>query len=155
MDIAVRRLRVTDRSDARRLFSMLAEVFEEDYAPLSDRYLDQLLARGDFWALAAFFGDDIVGGATAYELPMTRQESAEIFIYDVAVVSAYRRRGVGRRLLELLRREAAEAGIPVMFVAAENADEHALDFYRQLRGVPTATTLFGFSTRQGECGPTE
>jgi aminoglycoside 3-N-acetyltransferase I len=144
MGIAVRRLGVTDRSDARRLFGLLAEVFEEDCAPLSDHYLDALLARGDFWALAAFSGQHIIGGATAYTLPTTRQESAEIFLYDVAVIGAHRRKGVGRQLLGLLRREAAEAGVHVMFVAAENADEHALDFYRQLGGVPTATTLFGF-----------
>jgi aminoglycoside 3-N-acetyltransferase I len=62
MDIAARRLRMTDRADARRLFNLLAEVFEEDCAPLSDRYVDQLLAREDFWALAAFLGEDIIGG---------------------------------------------------------------------------------------------
>ena len=48
---------------------------------LSDRYLDRLLAREDFWALAAFDGDQIIGGVTAHSLPMTNTEAVEVFIY--------------------------------------------------------------------------
>jgi aminoglycoside 3-N-acetyltransferase I len=147
MDIAVKRLRMKDRADARRLFCLLGEVFEEKCAPLSDRYLEQLLAREDFWALAALSGEDIIGGATAYTLPMTCQETAEIFIYDVAVISTHRRKGVGRQLIRGLRQEAAKAGIHELFVAADNLDEHALDFYKRLGRAATATTLFAFSTR--------
>jgi aminoglycoside 3-N-acetyltransferase I len=145
MDIEVRRLRSNDAPDAQRLFAMLGEVFEEACAPLSDRYLQQLMCRDDFWALAAFHGDAIVGGVTAYTLPMTKRESSEIFVYDVAVLGAYRRRGIGRRLLAALRHQASQAGIHELFVAAENVDEHALDFYRHLGASPTSTTVFSFS----------
>jgi aminoglycoside 3-N-acetyltransferase I len=145
MNIRVRRLGSNDRPDARRLFATMAEAFEEDYAPLSDRYLDQLMCRREFWALAAFIEDAIVGGITAYTLPMTNRESSEIFLYDIAVLSAYRRKGIGRRLLAVLRHQASQAGIQELFVAAESADEHALDFYHHLGGNPTATTMFDFS----------
>jgi aminoglycoside 3-N-acetyltransferase I len=145
MDITVKRLGLNDQPDARRLFAMLAEAFEESCAPLSDRYLDQLICRSDFWAMAAFVNAAIIGGVTAYTLPMTKQESSEIFIYDVAVLSAYRRKGVGRRLLTELQNQASEAGIHELFVAADNDDEHALDFYRHLGGNPTLTTMFGLS----------
>jgi aminoglycoside 3-N-acetyltransferase I len=71
--------------------------------------------------------------------------SSEIFLYDIAVLSAYRRKGIGRRLLAALRHQASQAGIQELFVAAESADEHALDFYRHLGGKPTPTTMFDFS----------
>jgi hypothetical protein len=44
-------------------------------------------AERHFWAIAAFAAKDIGGGITAHTLPMTRTESSEIFIYDVAVRS--------------------------------------------------------------------
>jgi aminoglycoside 3-N-acetyltransferase I len=145
MDVRVKRLDFNDQADARRLFTILADVFEEHCAPLSDRYLHELLCRKDFWALAAFVGDDIVGGLTAHTLPMTRTESAEIFIFDVAVQALHRNKGVGRRLLTALRKQASGAGIHELFVAADNADEHALDFYRRQGGVPTPSIVFAWS----------
>jgi aminoglycoside 3-N-acetyltransferase I len=145
MDVRVKRLGSNDQADAQRLFTILAEVFQENCAPLSDSYLHELLGSKDFWALAAFAGDDIVGGLTAHTLLMTRAESAEIFIFDVAVQASHRRKGVGRRLLTELRKQASEGGIHELFVAADNADEHALDFYRRLGGVSTQSTVFAFS----------
>jgi aminoglycoside 3-N-acetyltransferase I len=75
---------------------MMAEVFEEPNQTLSDAYLDALLSRTDFWAMAALLGQEVVGGITAHALPMTRAETTELFIYDVAVHADHQRRGVGR-----------------------------------------------------------
>lgn len=140
-----KRLTSGERDPARRLFTLMAEVFEEECEPLSDDYLDRLLSREDFWAIAAFAGDELVGGLTAHTLPMTRSESSEIFIYDIAVHGPHQRRGVGRQLVTLLRKEAARIGIDDVFVPADNDDEHALDFYRGLGGVPSPVTFFTFS----------
>jgi aminoglycoside 3-N-acetyltransferase I len=149
-DFRSRRLTVGDRELARALFSLMAEVFEEESQPLSDGYLDRLLARDEFWALAAFEsargarGDRIVGGITAHTLPMTRAETSELFIYDVAVHPAHQRKGVGRQLVTELRERAAAAGIRELFVPADNDDLHALDFYRALGGAASAVTFFTF-----------
>ena len=139
------RLRPGDRELARALFALMAEVFDERCEPLSDRYLDILLAREDFWALAAFDGDQIIGGVTAHSLPMTNTEAVEVFIYDLAVRSDHQRRGVGRHLVTELRNSAAASGIANVFVAADNDDVHALDFYRALGGAASPVTLFAFA----------
>jgi len=141
----VRHLAAGDRDLARALFTMMADVFEVGQAPLGDAYLDALLSRDSFWALAALEGDVVVGGLTAHVLPMTRVEASEMFIYDVAVRVDRQRRGVGRLLIESLRREAAAAGIDVLFVPADDEDVHALDFYRALGGAPSPVTFFTFS----------
>jgi len=123
----------------------MAEVFEEPRATLGERYVERLLNRADFWALAALENDEVVGGLTAHALPMTTSESSELFIYDVAVGSAHQRQGIGRQLFAALREQAAAEGIDVLFVPADNEDAHALDFYRAIGGAPAPVTLFSFS----------
>ncbi len=141
----VKRLKTGDREQARAMFTLMVQVFEEGTGELSDGYIDGLLAREDFWAIAAFAGDDIVGGITAHTLPMTRTQSYEIFIYDLAVRSDHQRKGIGRQLVEELRAQAAAMGIRDMFVPADNEDAHALDFYRALGGEAAPVTIFTFS----------
>lgn len=140
-----KRLGAGDLAIARRLFVVMAEVFDEEAEPLGDGYLERLLRRDDFWVFAAFEGDAIIGGITAHTLPMTRSESSELFIYDIAVRSEHQRKGVGRALMTALREAAAAEGIDDVFVPAENEDTHALDFYRALGGEPGAVTIFTFS----------
>lgn len=125
----------------------MAEVFEEPGERLSDGYLDALLNRETFWLIAALAGDEVVGGLTAHTLAMTRTESAEVFIYDVAVRADWQRRGLGRQLVTVLCATAAGAGIADVFVLADTTDGHALDFYSALGGVPTPVTMFTFSRR--------
>ena len=138
------RLGADDRALAHRMFTVLEEVFETPVVALSNSYVDRLLARPDFWALAAVIDDEIVGGLTAHELLMTRSETIELFIYDIAVDPAHQRRGVGRALVEHLLAAARLAGIDVAFVPADNEDQHALDFYRALGGVASEVTFFDF-----------
>lgn len=144
MSIDIRRLTVADVALARRVFLTMTEVFEDPGEPLGDAYLATLLARPDFWAFAAVDGDDVLGGITAHTLLMTRNESREVFIYDLAVVPDRQRQGVGRRLVSALRDAAAAEGIEVAFVPADNEDTHALDFYRAIGGVLAPVTIFTF-----------
>jgi aminoglycoside 3-N-acetyltransferase I len=138
------RLTASDRTTARALFSTMSAVFEEAAEPLGDDYLDRLLSREEFWAIAAFDGDRVAGGLTAHALPMTSTASTELFIYDIAVRPEDRRRGIGRALVRELQRLAAMAGIQVLFVPADNDDTHALEFYRRLGGTASPVTLFTF-----------
>lgn len=138
----VRRLQTTDASTARQLFALFADVFETDHSEVSIDYAAELLARPDFWAYVATLDDVVVGGLTAHTLPMTRSESAEIFLYDLAVDASVQRRGIGRQLVTSLVADAAAVGIDVVFVPADNEDTHALDFYRALGGRPAEVTMF-------------
>jgi aminoglycoside 3-N-acetyltransferase I len=144
-EIQIIQLGQAHREIAKKLFAMMAEVFGEERSPLGDPYLDRLLVSHGFWVVAALIGDEVVGGITAHTLPMTRAETSELFVYDIAVAPAHQRQGIGRRLVSELRQLAARAGIEDTFVLADDEDEHALDFYRALRGAPSSVTLFSFS----------
>jgi aminoglycoside 3-N-acetyltransferase I len=143
-EIRVERLTFVDIELARSLFAAMARVFETEPGDLADGYLTRLLNRDDFWALVASVDGELAGGVTAHTLPMTHAEESEIFIYDVAVIPKFQRLGVGRQLMTALRIQAADAGVSVAFVPADNEDIHALDFYRALGGVAAAVTIFTF-----------
>jgi aminoglycoside 3-N-acetyltransferase I len=140
--VKVRRLGAGDVELGRETLRLMAAVFEEPFEVLSAGYVASLLARPDFWLLAALRDGVPIGGVTAHALPMTRSESTELFIYDLAVSAAEQRRGVGRALVGALRSQAAEVGIHVTFVPADNDDTHALDFYRAIGGEAAPVTIF-------------
>jgi aminoglycoside 3-N-acetyltransferase I len=138
------KLTAGDETLARATFALMSEVFEHEGEPVSLGYTRRLLARTDFWALSAMDGDEVIGGLTAHALPMTRDETTELFIYDIAVRTDRQRRGVGRALMNELFTLGTAAGIRVYFVPAENEDVHALDFYRSVGGTPAPVTFFTF-----------
>ncbi len=144
MRVTLRRLASTDLALAHQMFAMMADVFDEGSSPLSDRYVEALLARPELWVIAALRDGQVIGGLTAHTLPMTRAEVSELFIYDLAVRADHQRQGVGRALVAELRRAGAAAGVTDAFVPADNDDVHALDFYRAIGGEPGAVTIFSF-----------
>jgi aminoglycoside 3-N-acetyltransferase I len=141
----IKRLNSDDNAIAVSMFSMMASVFGEAPGTLSLDYVERLLKRDDFWAIAALEDREPVAGLTAFTLPLTRCEAAEVLIYDIAVQLRHQRRGLGRLLVDTLKKLAAEAGIRTIWVPAENEDLHALEFYRAMGGRPTAVTIFTLS----------
>jgi aminoglycoside 3-N-acetyltransferase I len=120
----------------RGMLSMFAEAFEDpdsyDTKPPRDGYLNKLLSGDSFIALAALEGDEVVGGLTAYELHKFEQERSEIYIYDLAVSSGHRRRGIATALIEALRVIAKGRGAYVVFVQADYVDPPAIALYTKL-----------------------
>ena len=144
-DWTLARLTSGNRESARALFELLAEIFEEDYFPPRDAYIDYLLASPNFWALAASVDGVVVGGLTAHTMTMTRSESAEIFIYDLGVREDLQGQGIGRGLMAFLGEQAAQEGLTEVIVPSDAEDLAALDFYRALGGVETRASVFVFS----------
>ena len=100
----------------------------------SEDYLRRLLSGNTFIALAAVKNNKVIGGIAAYELRKFEQERSEIYIYDLAVASAYRRRGIATALIGKLQEIAAERGAYVIFVQADTSieDEPAIALYSKL-----------------------
>ncbi len=125
-----------DSETLKQLSILFAEAFEdhESYqsAIPSDEYLEGLLAREDFIPLVAVADDKVVGGLVAYVLRKFEQERSEIYIYDLAVDEAYRRRGIATGLIEKLREIARERGAWVIYVQADHGDEPAITLYESL-----------------------
>lgn len=132
----IRRLTYDDVDLMRRMNSLFAAAFEdaETYAsaPPHDDWLIETLARDEVIALAALEGREIVGAVTAYELFKLEQSRREIYIYDLAVDAAWRRRGVATALISQLQAIAAERKAWMVFVQADYGDEPAIALYTKL-----------------------
>src|SRR5207253_7909795 len=98
----------------------------------SDDYLEKLLAKDHFIALAAMDGDRVIGGLAAYVLDKFEQARSEMYIYDLAVEETHRRRGVATSLIEELKEIAKERGSYVIFVQADYVDPPAIALYDKL-----------------------
>lgn len=134
--IEVRALGAADLAPLRRLADLFGQAFEDPRTysgrPPGDDYLARLLASETFVAIAAFAGDQVVGGLAGYVLPKFEQERAELYLYDLAVAEPYRRCGIATALIGELRRIAAERGIWVVFVQADPGDAPAIALYTKL-----------------------
>lgn len=144
--MTIERLGPGQVEQARELFTLLARVFDEPQETLDQAYLEGLLNDQRFWALAAVDDEGIIGGLTAWELPLTARQSHELMIYDLAVDPAHWRQGIGRRLVASLLQQARKQAIRVAWVPVDNDDTHALDFYRSIGGQAEAATIVTFGT---------
>ena len=130
----VRRLTKEDISTFNSLIDLFNLVFEEEPKIRNEAHLLNLLGSNNFIAIVAVSENKVVGGLTAYELPMVYSDSSEIFIYDLAVKAEYQRMGIGKRLIQSLKEYCAKNEINEFFVLAHEEDEHAIEFYRATGG---------------------
>jgi len=97
-----------------------------------EAYLRRLLGGDSFIAVAALQRGEVVGGLAAYELRKFEQERSEIYIYDLAVSAAHRRRGIATALIQQLKVIAAARGAYVIYVQADLEDSPAIALYTKL-----------------------
>ncbi len=133
------RIRALGRFDVlvmRRMLALFGEAFSDkerycSYQP-SDAYLDELLGREEFIAIAAMQGEQVIGGLAAYELRKFEQERSEIYIYDLAVAVSHRRAGIATGLILELKNIARLRKAYVIYVQADNGDDPAIALYSKL-----------------------
>jgi aminoglycoside 3-N-acetyltransferase I len=134
--VEVRVLAGDDVAAARAMLTLFGREFEDEATYTSkqpdDRYLQRLLNSDTFVAIVAQVGTRVIGGLAGYVLPKFEQARSELYIYDLAVDSGYRRRGVATALIERLRRLAVARGIYVIFVQADYGDDPAIALYSKL-----------------------
>jgi aminoglycoside 3-N-acetyltransferase I len=126
-------------SDTPRLRDLLA-VFGEAFgdhaayqgAVPDDDYLRRFLGRNHCASLVALAEGRVIGGLVAYELEKFEQARKEIYIYDLAVLDAHRRKGVARGLIGKLKEWARTRGAYVIYVQADVGDEAAIALYTSL-----------------------
>src|SRR5688572_22282167 len=102
-----RHLSAADVPLLKDLLRVFGEAFGDidtyQHAAPSDAYLSALLAKPHFIAVAALDGETVVGGLAAYQLDKFEQDRREIYIYDLAVLEAHRRRGIATGTINTLR----------------------------------------------------
>jgi aminoglycoside 3-N-acetyltransferase I len=132
----VRRLGPADMQAMRDLNALYAAAFDDHQTYRRDQPDDAWLARQlgkeAIILLVAEAEGRIVGGLTAYELPKLEAARSEIYLYDLAVAEAHRRRGIATALIAELQHIAAETGAWAVFVQADYGDDPAVALYTKL-----------------------
>jgi aminoglycoside 3-N-acetyltransferase I len=132
----IERLTPEDVAAFADLNTMFGEAFEDMDTYTAQRpdadYLRTLLADDGVFALVATEDDAVIGGLVAYTLRKFEQQRSEVYIYDLAVSAAHRRKGIATALIRALQRLAAERGAWVLFVQADHGDDPAIALYTKL-----------------------
>jgi aminoglycoside 3-N-acetyltransferase I len=132
----IRRLSTTDVDVLRALNAVFGEAFREreNYtgAAPPDTYLAGLLAKDHIVVLVATVDEQVVGGVVAYELEKLERQRRELYIYDLAVDSPYRRHGIATALIEELRQIALWRAVWVLYVQADYGDDAAVALYEKI-----------------------
>jgi ribosomal protein S18 acetylase RimI-like enzyme len=75
-----------------------------------------------------------VGFLLAYRLDRLDQPSAKMFIYELEVSEPYRRRGIARSMVALIRECARRERMMSTFVFTRRSSEAAVSFYKDTGG---------------------
>lgn len=134
--VTVRALTPGDTAVFRSMLALFGDAFEDDETYTAkqpdDGYLLGLLSSRNFIALVAQSGDEVIGAIAGYVLPKFEQARSEFYIYDLAVATAHRRRGVATAMIEELKAVCAQRGVYVIFVQADHGDDPAVALYTKL-----------------------
>ena len=137
-----RQLTIEDVNLLKELLRVFGHAFNDSetyqHAIPSDEYLTNLLGNEHFIVVVAMMEKTVVGGLAAYVLEKFERQRREIYIYDLAVSDAHRRKGVASGTINALKKIAVAQGAYVIFVQADLEDGPAIAFYSSLGSMKPA-----------------
>jgi aminoglycoside 3-N-acetyltransferase I len=104
------------------------------YRRLTEDEARAVLADDDTILLVAFDDAHPTGFVLAYVLRRRHGDARQLFVYEVDVAPAHRRRGVATALLRELESFAVENGIGRGFVLTDRDNVAAMELYRSVGG---------------------
>ncbi len=115
-------------------------------------FIDQfnrLLDEGDVWDVeegirflsnrdnalfVAFWNDEMVGFLSAHRLQRFDRRKAEVLLYEIAVLEKFRKRGIGRALIQSVKSWAHEVGADEVWVLTNISNDAAMALYKSEGG---------------------
>ena len=100
----------------------------------SNDYLEQVLNTKYAHLWVALWNDEVVGGMTAYVLPMFDRMTKEVFLYEIGVIEKFQRKGIARALIQHLISACEAYHAECLYVATEVDNEAAKALYENTGG---------------------
>lgn len=142
--VIYKKLQSGNEKEFHDLVLLFNEVFETEN-DVNKENIRCLLNNPSFVYVVAFHQHEVIGGITAYELMLYDNPGSVMYVYDLAVQNSHQRSGIGSKLVAELLADCRQKGIKELFVQAEEADGHAVQFYQKLGGESLKTRQFHFS----------
>jgi ribosomal protein S18 acetylase RimI-like enzyme len=135
-EVVVKRLGPGDEAEAQRFDPAFDATVQRELAA-------HYLADGGHHLVAAYADGEPAGVATATEI-LRPDKPPELFLNELVVIPAFRRRGVASALLAEIKRLAAERGCVSIWVLTEEDNEGGMATYRGAGGrrVEGSTVMF-------------
>src|SRR3954468_6700421 len=133
LDLVIRRALASDRDVAARL--LVAQLVEHHLPadlPGVERGIELAMKRETAWLLLAFSGDEPVGVFLANEIVSVEQAGIVLWVEELYVVPAARRRGVARGILNFVAERARRRGIVSIELEVVPTQEAAFALYRSM-----------------------
>ena len=134
----IRRLTAGDEQTA----CEIASIFRS--SQVATDYMADLLADERNHLIAALVDQRPVGYVLGYELQRIDGRGPMMFLYEIEVAESHRRRGIGRALVEQLKRTCGERRFAKMFVLTEESNTAATALYGSTGGERGDPDTVGF-----------
>jgi aminoglycoside 6'-N-acetyltransferase I len=135
MAFEVRRLQAGNEHLALQVVRELMPEDERDGREPSLEHLQRFLSQDTNYQIVARDGNRPVGFLTAYRMPSLCCDATMVYIFEIEVASTYRRQGMGKQMVNLLKRLCREDGVEDMWVGTENDNIAAKRLYESTGGV--------------------
>lgn len=130
MNLEIQVIQSKNLSDFKALIAVFEIVFEMEKLKLpNEAHLQKLLDKESFFAVVAKTESKVIAGLTVYVLDQYYTQKPLGYIYDLAVLTAYQRKGVGKKLIAFTQDYCKKKRFEEVFVQADKVDDYALDFY--------------------------
>lgn len=134
MNLELQILQSQNLEELKALVLVFENVFEmKNFKLPNERHLQKLLDKETFLAVIAKANNKIIGGLTIYVLDQYYSARPLAYLYDLAVMKDYQRKGAGKSLIEFTNNYCRQKGFEEVFVQADKVDEYAIDFYRSTK----------------------
>ncbi|HYH56332.1 MAG TPA: GNAT family N-acetyltransferase, partial [Anseongella sp.] len=122
METEIKILSNDDIGDFSELIDVFEEVFEmKDFIKPDGGHLQKVLAKPNFLVLVAKAQGKVLGGLTAYILDQYYSRKPLAYIYDLAVLKNFQRKGIGKSLIGYLTDHGEKKSFDEIFVQADRA----------------------------------
>ena len=125
----VRRLRPGDERIAVEAITSLKPAEERHDQEPGLEQMEKVLGKDDNYLIVALEEERPAGFLIAYKLDRIDRDKAMICFYEIGVSPEFRRRGVGRRLVEELKRIAGREKIMKIWVITNESNAAAMRLY--------------------------
>jgi len=139
VNMVVRRLQANDAVLAQQTLARLKITDSRLLRELDVDYLRSFLQKPENVLVAATEDGLPVGLALAYILDRADRKSRMVLFYEVEVSAAYRRRGVGRAMVSVLKSLCVQQNVFKMWVHTNRSNEAALALYNCTGGTADAS----------------
>lgn len=151
MKYNIKKLSAKDISLAKELIILWkTEDGIENPQPPNDLYINTLLAKNSFHIYVALINKAVVGGLTAYELPMFPEEETEMFLYEIGVHQDHRKQGIAAKLIEALKKTWRERNIKIAFVGTTTNNKPAKQLYKSTGANQEKVAWFIYDLGEGK-----